>query len=222
MAPEEAIKLLRSMQNPKQDYANLVCAPAFCTGYRYVYPEPEDYAIEEAISALKEVQQHREIGSVGEIKQAIGVLSLSENDIIKTFHELNEYRKIGTVEQVKNQKGNLNVAYQIISDYEQYGTIEDFKKAQRYMRLVNAHGTIGKVIDSCAEYESIGTVEECREAVEKQTQKKCAIDSCPDHTHYKCPSCGQIELSIYKHGFPRLGRITKYCENCGQALVDEN
>lgn len=71
-------------------------------------------------------------------------------------------------------------------------------------------------------YRKIGTVEECREAVEKQTQKKCDIDSCPDHTHYKCPSCGQIELSIYKHGFPRLGRITKYCENCGQALIDEN
>ena len=72
------------------------------------------------------------------------------------------------------------------------------------------------------QYHKIGTVEECREAVEKQTQKKCDIDSCPDHTHYKCPSCGQIELSIYKHGFPRLGRITKYCENCGQALIDEN
>ena len=71
-------------------------------------------------------------------------------------------------------------------------------------------------------YKEIGTVEECREAVEKQKAKKCIIDSCPDHTHYKCPSCGQIELSIYKHGFPRLGRITKYCENCGQALIDEN
>ena len=72
------------------------------------------------------------------------------------------------------------------------------------------------------QYREIGTVEECRKAVEKQIQKKCIIDSCPDHTHYKCPSCGQIELSIYKHGFPRLGRITKYCENCGQALIDEN
>ena len=72
------------------------------------------------------------------------------------------------------------------------------------------------------QYRGIGTVEECREAVEKQKPKKCVIDSCPDHTHYKCSSCGQIELSIYKHGFPRLGRITKYCENCGQALIDEN
>lgn len=60
------------------------------------------------------------------------------------------------------------------------------------------------------------------EALEKQTPKKCIIDSCPDHTHYKCPSCGKIQLSIYAHGFPRLGRITKYCENCGQALIDNN
>lgn len=56
---------------------------------------------ETAISALKEVQHYREIGTVEEIKQAIGVLSLSENDIIETFHELNEYRKIGTVEECR-------------------------------------------------------------------------------------------------------------------------
>ena len=70
------------------------------------------------------------------------------------------------------------------------------------------------------QYREIGTVEECREAVEKQKPKICDIDSCPDHTHYKCPSCGRIELSIYKHGFPRLGRITKYCPYCGQAIAE--
>ena len=128
MTPEEAIELLKGMQSPLEDYAELVGAPAFAYGHKYVYPYPQDYAIEEAIEALKEIQQYREIG----------------------------------------------------------------------------------------------TVEECREAVEKQKPKKCIIDSCSDHAHYKCPSCGQIELSIYKHGFPRLGRITKYCENCGQALIDEN
>lgn len=128
MTSEEAIELLRSMQNSKQDYANVVCAPAFCTGFRFVYPEPEDYAIEEAIKALEEIQQ----------------------------------------------------------------------------------------------YHKIGTVEECLEAIEKQRPKKCIIDSCPDHTHYKCPSCGQIQMSTYAHGFPRLGRITKHCENCGQALQMES
>ena len=69
-------------------------------------------------------------------------------------------------------------------------------------------------------YKEIGTVEECREAVERQKPKKCIIDSCSDHAHYKCPSCGRIELSIYKHGFPRLGRITKYCPYCGQAIAE--
>lgn len=127
MTENEAIELLRSMQNPKQDYAEVVCATAFCTGYRYVYPEPEDYAIEEAISALKEIRQYREIG----------------------------------------------------------------------------------------------TVEECQESREKQKPKKCVEDSCPDHTHYKCPSCGQIQLSTYSRRFP-IGRITKHCENCGQALINEN
>lgn len=174
-------------------------------------------SLQYCITALKEIQQYRKIGSVGEIKQAIGVLSLSENDIIKTFHELNEYRKIGTVEQVKNQKENLNVAYQIISDYEQYGTIEDFKKAQRYMRLVNAHGTIGRVIDSCAEYESIGTVEECREAVEKQKPKKPIPINYQDYADkidnaeffegsYFCPNCGTVL------------RSGSYCNRCGQKL----
>ena len=70
-------------------------------------------------------------------------------------------------------------------------------------------------------YKEIGTVEECREAVEKQKTKKCIIDSCPDHTHYKCPSCGKIHLSRYKHGFPSLGRIPRFCDHCGQA-IDEN
>lgn len=69
MTENEAIELLRSMQNPKQDYADVVCAPAFCTGFRFVHPEPEDYAIEEAIKALEEIQQYREIGSVEEIKE---------------------------------------------------------------------------------------------------------------------------------------------------------
>lgn len=70
MKESDAIELLKGMQNPKVDYADLVCAPAFCCGYQYVYPEPEDYAIEEAISALKEIRQYREIGTVEECREA--------------------------------------------------------------------------------------------------------------------------------------------------------
>ena len=107
------------------------------------------------------------------------------------------------------------------------GYCRDFEKesdlalAYRVKRQ-DAHKIAISALKELQQYREIGTVEKCREAIEKQRPKKCIIDSCPDHAHYKCPSCGQIELSIYKHGFPRLGRITKYCENCGQALIDEN
>lgn len=70
MKPEEAIELLKGIQNEKVDYAELVCAPAFAYGYEYVYPEPEDYAIEEAIKALKEIQQYQAIGTVDECRES--------------------------------------------------------------------------------------------------------------------------------------------------------
>ena len=109
-----------------------------------------------------------------------------------------------------------------IQNYRKLGTLEELARAKKYIDLAKKHGTIGEMIDECAEYESIGTVEECREAVEKQKAKKCVIDSCPDHTHYKCPSCGKIHLSIYKCGCLILGSIPRFCEYCGQALIDND
>ena len=70
------------------------------------------------------------------------------------------------------------------------------------------------------QYREIGTVEECREAVEKQTPKKCIKDSCPDHTHYKCPSCGKIQKTKYDDS--TFGCILNNCSNCGQALINED
>ena len=85
-----------------------------------------------------------------------------------------------------------------IQNYRKLGTLEELARAKKYIDLAKKHGTIGEMIDECAEYEKIGTVEEFRESIEKQKVKKCIIDSCPDHTHYKCPSCGKIHLSRYK------------------------
>lgn len=62
-------------------------------------------ALEEALCALYEIKQYREIGTVEEIKKAISILSLSDDDIItKDFHELYEYRKIGTVEECREAR----------------------------------------------------------------------------------------------------------------------
>ena len=71
MKTDEAIEMLRAMQNKVVDYAEMVGAPDFAYGCKYVYPEPEDYAIEEAIEALKEIQQYREIGTVEECREAV-------------------------------------------------------------------------------------------------------------------------------------------------------
>lgn len=70
MKTDEVIEMLRAMQNKVVDYAEMVGAPDFAYGCKYVYPEPEDYAIEEAIKALEEIQQYREIGTVEECREA--------------------------------------------------------------------------------------------------------------------------------------------------------
>ena len=107
-----------------------------------------------------------------------------------------------------------------IQQYREIGTVEECKELAS-MFTTEKKNVLGQIVDEWKEYIEIGTVEECRKAVEKQKAKKCVIDSCPDHTHYKCPSCGEIHLSRYKHGCPNLGRIPIFCEYCGQA-IDEN
>ena len=132
-----------------------------------------------------------------------------------------------------------------IQNYRKLGTLEELARAKKYIDLAKKHGTIGEMIDECAayeeigtieqvrnqkdnlntaykiisDYESCGTVEECRKATEKQKPKKCIEDSCPDHTHYKCPSCGKIQKTKYDNS--TFGCILNNCSNCGQALEME-
>ena len=108
-----------------------------------------------------------------------------------------------------------------IQQYREIGTVEECKEMAVIANKKTNPDELAKIIVEWIQYNKIGTVEECREAVDKKNAKKCVIDSCPDHTHYKCPSCGKIHLSRYKHGCPSLGRIPRFCEYCGQA-IDEN
>lgn len=103
MKPEEAIAHLKGMQNKKVDYAEMVCAPGFCSGYEYVYPEPEDYAIEEAVKALKEIQNYRKLGTLEELARAKKYIDLSKRHgtIGEMIDECAEYESIGTVEECR-------------------------------------------------------------------------------------------------------------------------
>lgn len=59
MENKDAISLLKGIQSPLQDYAELVGAPYWAYGKQYVYPDPENYAIEEAISALEKEERYK-------------------------------------------------------------------------------------------------------------------------------------------------------------------
>ena len=70
-------------------------------------------AVRTAISALKEIQQYREIGTVEEIKDLLAMVSEAAEDVdesgisvgfIKDLIQLGEYRKIGTVEECREAR----------------------------------------------------------------------------------------------------------------------
>ena len=77
---------------------------------------------ETAITAIKEIQQYREIGTVEEIKDLLMTISEASEEVdesginvgfIKDLIQLGEYRKIGTVEEcreaVEKQKPSIPI-----------------------------------------------------------------------------------------------------------------
>ena len=75
-----------------------------------------------------------------------------------------------------------------------------------------------QVVQHLGQYEDTGlTPEQVQQLKERDTEKRVDISSrCEEHTHYKCPTCGNILMTEYK-GY-RIGRITEFCDKCGQRL----
>ena len=140
---------------------------------------------------------------------------MTENEAIRDLEYLiEEYSAYPPETGVNETIGSLQyciTALREIQQYREIGTVEQVRNQKHNLEMAY------KII---SDYEAIGTVEECREAVEKQTPKKCIKDSCPDHTHYKCPSCGKIQKTKYNDS--TFGCILNNCSNCGQALENEN
>ena len=57
MDTRELVKALREALPEPVDYAELVGAPGWAYGQRYVYEDPECYLIEEAADKLEQLQQ---------------------------------------------------------------------------------------------------------------------------------------------------------------------
>ena len=59
MDSKAAIELLKNMLGSLVDYAEMVGGPPGTYGVKYVYQDPEDYAIEEAIKALEKEERYK-------------------------------------------------------------------------------------------------------------------------------------------------------------------
>ena len=59
MELKETIKKLKELQNPMEDYVEMVDAPASCYGHRYVFQEQSDYIVQDAIDKLEEADKYR-------------------------------------------------------------------------------------------------------------------------------------------------------------------
>ena len=215
MKPEKMIELLKGMQSPLEDYAELVGAPAFTYGHKYVYPYPEDYAIEEAIKALEEVQQYRKIGTVEECKKAV-----KEEDALKFYYcESEDDYYIG------KRVGNFYYARYVETGFEWF--------MSRYLpwgEHVIATNTVWKEYTYPSEPKEIpffewlqgfikrycgGTVEECREALEKQRSKILEFYGSREDGKLLCQNCGEDLWDLRECGFNN-------CPYCGQAILWEN
>ena len=56
---DELIKYWNDALPPMVDYADMVGAPEWAYGCRYVYEDPDGYFIEDTIAALKELKELR-------------------------------------------------------------------------------------------------------------------------------------------------------------------
>lgn len=193
--PEEAIEILEEVK--------------MLDDTLYTYSSAYMEALEVAISALKETQQYREIGTVEELKN-----STREEGILKFYYcESEDDYYIG------KRVGNFY--------YARYGKTGFTWFMSRYLpwgEHVIAPNTVWKEHTYPSEPKEIpffewlqgfmkkycgGTAEECREAAEKQKPMKVTdihIDE------YYCPACGVENLCDQ-------GVVgDKYCPMCGQAI----
>lgn len=79
--------------------------------------------------------------------------------------------------------------------------------------IKNFMGNAGR--NTCNDY-LYAALEDAVEAMEVCIPRKCVEDSCPDHVHYKCPTCGKIQKTEYER--QTFGCILNNCSNCGQRL----
>lgn len=126
-----AIELLKNMLGPLVDYAEMVGGPPGTYGIKYVYQDPEDYAIEQAISALEKEERYKWHD-----------LKNNPNDLPEVFidYEVEDCRLSDNVLVETDKYNTLMVAYMNLDTgewfnllnedecfYEEYGNVVKWK-----------------------------------------------------------------------------------------------
>lgn len=64
---DETIDWLKEMQNPAMSESDLYCAATCYGSGEMVYPDPEDYALDEAINGLEQLKEYRQLEEQGKL-----------------------------------------------------------------------------------------------------------------------------------------------------------
>lgn len=67
MSIDETLHWLREMQNPAISESDLYCAATCYGSGEMVYPDPEDYALDEAINGLEQLKEYRQLEEQGKL-----------------------------------------------------------------------------------------------------------------------------------------------------------
>ncbi|MCI8409309.1 MAG: hypothetical protein HFJ09_08590 [Lachnospiraceae bacterium] len=128
--------------------------------------------------------------SIPEEGESFDTISEAFDIAVEALKEVEQYQKLGTVEELKKDKAIAD-ELSAIEAAQCYAAVSEWKK-----------------------YQEIGTVEECREAREKQREKKIVVthhnnNSVRDAGKALCPNC--------KKDIHAKGTIA-HCFYCGQKL----
>lgn len=167
---------------------------------------------EKAIEQLERIS--KKLGDIGETEDWTEVA-------IQALEEVQQYRQIGKISTCKNAVEICKAMIERGIDPDniaEYIKFEDNLMQRGYdlKRLL-------EMMEKHKQYCQIGTVEECREAVEKQEEKKPEFvdtrfmnngkhisDGCQLQKCYKCPNCNQHIFHVWDDEL--------YCKYCGQHI----
>lgn len=142
-----------------------------------------------------------------------------EREIQRVISYIRSCRDAGIDTTITIDKSRNHFILNALEELQQYRAIGTVKEFRNCMDILNKAETdeLAKIIDEWLLYHKIGTAEECREARERQREKKANKEDVQPYFRkhyantYSCPLCHK-KLAYHKQ---------KFCQDCGQSILWE-